>query len=283
MDRHLFHRILRDISETNEQLIDVQSVSGGDINQAYRLETSSGVYFIKLNQAQRFDMLQQEVKGLEAIATSQTIRTPQILGVGTVNNRCYLALNWHYPIYPERQHWQQLGEQLAALHQKDVGNEYGWPSDNYIGTTPQLNQPHGNWAEFFVTQRIEPQLKWLNAPLPAPIEVICQVMTERLAGYQPTPSLLHGDLWSGNIMFDKAGPLLIDPACYKGDAETDLAFSHLFAGFSPDFYQAYRSTRPSSGEQWHELYNLYHLLNHANLFGGHYVSQSLSLLRHAVR
>lgn len=282
MDRPLFHQILQDLPGNHGQSLDVQPVSGGDINQAYRLETSAGFIFIKLNQACRLDMFKQEALGLKALSTSQVIRTPQILGAGVVSNYCYLALSWHHPIQAERQHWHQLGEQLAALHQQGAGNEFGWPTNNYIGSTPQLNQAHGNWAEFFARQRLEPQLNWLNAPLPAPIEVISQVVTERLAGYHPKPSLLHGDLWAGNVMFDKEGPLLIDPACYIGDAETDLAFSRLFGGFPPTFYQAYRSNTPDSKEHYHELYNLYHLLNHANLFGGHYVVQSLHLLQHYI-
>lgn len=279
MDQPLFQQIVAALPGDLGQLTNIQPVSGGDINQAFKLTTPRTELFVKLNQPHRLAMFEEEVKGLKAIANTQAIRTPQVMGCGTLADHCYLALHWHSPVPPTNSHWRQLGEQLAQLHQMDVATHFGWPTDNFIGSSPQLNTAHSSWGQFFAQQRIKPQLEWLAVDLPCSVEEICHKVEECLFEVPLQPALLHGDLWSGNVMFDASGPLLIDPACYWGDAEADIAMTHLFGGFPSTFYQAYRSNNGNSSQSQHDLYNLYHLLNHANLFGGHYVAQSLQLLK----
>lgn len=279
MDKRALTEALSLLPEIQGEITDFQAVSGGDINQAFRVTTTQRELFLKVNRPELAGMFAEEAKGLEAIASTHTMRTPQVLGHGQTEQLSFLALAWHRAVRPKPSDWHCLGEQLAALHLAEAGTQFGWPTHNFIGSSAQLNQCDSRWAHFFAQQRIRPQLEWLNASLPASIVECTQVIEQKLSHHQPKVSLLHGDLWSGNVMFDKAGPLLIDPAPYWGDAWADIAMTRLFGGFDRAFYQAYQSNFGSCGEPWHELYNLYHLLNHANLFGGHYVHQSLHLLR----
>ncbi len=171
--------------------------------------------------------------------------------------------------------WAALGRMLATLHRQS-GPRFGWHRDNWIGRSPQANAWADDWNEFWWTRRLEPQLR--RAGLAA------DFLRNALRDHRPAPSLLHGDLWSGNAGFIDEGPVLFDPAVYYGDREADLAMTELFGGFAPDFYAAYKAAFPLDAgyEQRKPLYNLYHLLNHLNLFGGGYRAQveaTLGLLR----
>jgi len=177
-----------------------------------------------------------------------------------------------------------LGRSLAALHARP-GARFGWTRDNFIGATPQANAWHDDWAEFFRLRRIEPQLALAHSHgfdlEPPYVEAL-------LAGHDPQPALLHGDLWSGNVGFVDAGPVFFDPAVYYGDREADVAMTELFGGFPTSFYAAYEAALPlrPGYETRKHLYNLYHLLNHLNLFGGGYLGQvrgTLRLLREALQ
>ncbi|MBW8189970.1 fructosamine kinase family protein [Neiella marina] len=266
-----------------------EPVSGGDINQAYRLHTTAGAMFIKLNRAERAAMFEQEATGLAAIAATQTIRTPQVIATGVTEHHGFLALSWHQPQPAEARDWQQLAEQLAALHLADAATDnakpFGFIRDNFIGTTPQPNNQHSYWPEFFAEQRIGHQLSLLGDQLPLPTHDVCQKIARILARNTVKPALLHGDLWAGNILFDSAGPLLIDPACYVGDGEADIAMTWLFGGYPTGFYDAYRAhiTKPDDFEIRHQIYNLYHLLNHATLFGSHYLAQAEATIDNIMR
>ncbi|GGA64093.1 hypothetical protein GCM10011369_01880 [Neiella marina] len=265
------------------QITATQALSGGDINQAFRLRTNLGDLFIKLNDAGRLDMFEQEALGLAAMAATNTIRTPNVIVTSCTQQHAFLVLQYHEATNPESSDWQLAAEQLAAMHctptDSIVANDrFGFNADNYIGSTPQLNSTSKCWSQFFSQQRIGYQLSLLEGRMRLPVThaELCRLIESIVNTLPAKPSLLHGDLWRGNMMFDKYGPLLIDPACYVGDGEADIAMTELFGGFPRPFYQAYRSIRPASEpiSLRHQIYNLYHLLNHANLFGGHYVDQA---------
>ena len=200
---------------------------------------------------------------------------------GVENGRAFLALE-HLALRRDGD-YAALARMLAALH-RTTGPRYGWHRDNYIGLTPQANGWCDDWPQFWRERRLRPQLELAGkngfAFKSFPFE-------DLLKGHHPQPALLHGDLWSGNAGFTAEGPVLFDHAVYYGDRETDLAMTELFGGFPPEFYAAYDAAFPLEPgyEKRKPLYNLYHLLNHLNLFGGGYLAQveaALSLLRHAL-
>lgn len=161
--------------------------------------------------------------------------------------------------------WSALAQMLATLH-RETGPRFGWHRDNWIGGTPQINTWHDDWADFFLECRLRPQASRAGLELPD---------LRLLENHRPQPSLLHGDLWSGNAGFIDEGPVIFDPAVYYGDREADLAMTELFGGFPREFYSAYRKIYPLDAgyETRKHLYNLYHLLNHLNLFGSGYLAQ----------
>ena len=230
-------------------------------------------------------MFEAEGIALMALAATATLRGPEVIRFGVVGDYSFLVLE-HLPLgrgTPEQFH--TLGEKLAALHRaSSEDGRFGFTLDNYIGATPQANPWNGSWADFFAESRIRPQLEFAargghafahGDQLLARIPVL-------LSGHQPRASLLHGDLWGGNVGFTPAGaPVIYDPASYYGDRETDLAFSEFFGGFEPEFYSGYRSAYPldEGYEQRRELYNLYHVLNHFNLFGHSYGEQAEAMIR----
>jgi protein-ribulosamine 3-kinase len=203
------------------------------------------------------------------------MRAPEPLAHGVIGGQAYLLLE--YLELEERGDFAALGRMLAAAHRK-TGPRFGWSRDNYIGSTPQANGWCEDWAEFWRERRLRPQLELaarkgfdLGPIDPAPV----------LGDHKPAAALLHGDLWSGNAGFTAEGPVVFDPAVYYGDREADLAMTELFGGFPLEFYQGYEEVLPlDSGYQKRKhLYNLYHLLNHLNLFGGGYLAQVKATLR----
>jgi fructosamine-3-kinase len=202
------------------------------------------------------------------------MRVPQPLGHGVAAGRAWLLLE--YLELTGKKDFAALGRMLAEGHRKP-GPRFGWQRDNYIGSTPQQNGWCDDWSEFWIERRIRPQLalaKHNGFALSVPEFSVLQ-------GHEPAPSLLHGDLWSGNVGFTPGGPVVFDPAVYYGDREADLAMTELFGGFPQEFYRAYNEAWPlEPGYQRRKhLYNLYHLLNHLNLFGGGYLAQVESTLR----
>lgn len=271
-------------SETGYRLLAARGkpVAGGCINEALWFETREGQpLFIKINQASRLELFEKESRGLELLQKAAQIRVPLALGRGIVGSWAIHILEGIVMANSTRaENQQRLGRELAALHQCHAPDgQYGAGFDNHIGSTLQPNTPNPDWTDFFLTNRIGFQLnlaeeKGLRIPNR---ERLIGAVTRLLAGRQPTASLLHGDLWSGNYSFDESGaPVLFDPACYYGDTETDLAFTRMFGGFSDPFYRAYREIHPAppNVEAIHRLYNLYHELNHFNLFGGGYGNQA---------
>jgi fructosamine-3-kinase len=260
-------------------------VAGGDINQSFRLEGRDGaLYFLKLNSADRHAMFDAEAAGLNSIAATGTIRVPHAITTGSAEGMSYLVLE-HLSLGGQGDA-STLGQQLAALH-RHTADRHGYTQDNFIGTTVQPNGWTANWIDFWREQRLGFQLQLAadNGYGGELQRLGTRLMSELPAffdGYVPQPSLLHGDLWGGNHGFLADGtPAIFDPACHYGDRECDLAMTALFGGYPPSFYAAYQDVWPLAPGHEHrrDLYNLYHILNHANLFGGSYARQAENVMR----
>jgi fructosamine-3-kinase len=257
-----------------------ERVGGGSIAEVWRVESNAQPLFLKTGAATHpFDA---EAQALEEIAATLTVRMPHPIACGVAGALGFLVLEW-IDLH-DAGDWAAAGAALAALHGA-TREAYGWHRDNTIGATPQYNAPAGDWATFYRERRLRPQFRFARERglhvLAALEEAACRASDALLAGEAPPASLLHGDLWRGNLGFDAVGRAVVfDPATYYGDAETDLAMARLFGGFPESFFAAYdaaRPPRPGRGERL-KLYQLYHLLNHANLFGGSYVVQARSLI-----
>lgn len=279
-----WNEIARRITETTGVPFDHPAAAnrgGGCINRAVELRAGERSFFVKLNAASLLDMFEAEAAGLEAIAATATLRTPSPLCWGTTGGEAYLVL--------ERLELSGSGDagaagrQLAAMH-RQTRDRFGWDRDNTIGATPQPNDPHHDWIEFWRTRRLGFQLELAaqnghRGPLLRKGEQLLDALPAFL-DHAPAPSLLHGDLWGGNLAYLRDGdPVIFDPAVYYGDREADLAMTELFGGFGGRFYDAYNEAWPLDPDYRTRkiLYNLYHIINHLNLFGGGYGAQALSM------
>jgi protein-ribulosamine 3-kinase len=257
-------------------------VGGGCINRAAVVEDDGRAFFVKLNAPERLDMFEAESEGLAALAAARAIRVPEPICVGVAGNESFLVME--RLDLGGRLDGERAGRQLAELH-RATAEHFGWRRDNTIGSTPQLNRPHHDWVDFWRDCRLGPQLKLAAANgyrgrLQSAGEHLLSKL-DALIGHEPPPSLLHGDLWGGNIGATPDGePVIFDPAVYHGDREADLAMTELFGGFGSRFQAAYREAWPldSAYATRRILYNLYHVLNHLNLFGGGYLNQSQSMI-----
>jgi fructosamine-3-kinase len=286
------------------ELLAMQPVGGGCIHRAWRLELSDGTTrFAKTNRAALLPVLEAEADGLTALQAAAQLAAPggpspaipTPLGIGQVDREAVLLLSW-LDLGSGRggasgDGWQQLGAGLARLHRASLqggSGTFGWHQDNFIGSGPQPNGWRDGWATFFSEQRLGAQLQQAEAagrPLAQAQQLLDQV-PHWLADHQPEACLVHGDLWSGNAgLLADGGSALFDPAVYRGDREVDLAMAQLFGGFPPAFFTGYRREwpLPPGHQQRVELYNLYHLLNHANLFGGGYWQQSAASIKSLLR
>ncbi|MBD2089356.1 fructosamine kinase family protein [Microcoleus sp. FACHB-1515] len=256
-----------------------RSIGGGSVNQAYAIVDGAQAYFVKLNQASRLAMFEAEAIGLREIAATQTIRVPQAICWGFTDNSAYIVLEWLDFAYGTHSAWEAMGRNLAAMHRVTSENGFGWHQNNTIGFIPQRNEWTADWTEFFTTQRIGYQLELARkrgGRFPKGDRLLAAIPAI-LANHQPQPSLVHGDLWTGNAAATQTEePVIFDPATYYGDREVDLAMSELFGSFPPNFYRAYEQAWPLDPgyDRRKILYNLYHILNHYNQFGGSYEAQS---------
>lgn len=270
------------------QVDSVYSVGGGCINASYVLKAETREFFIKVNSAEGLGMFEAEAEGLREISQSHTLRVPEPLCWGIAGRDAFLVME--KLDLGGTGSAKQFGENLAAMHKvsREINGRpcYGWLRDNTIGSTAQINNYENDWTKFWSEHRLGFQLD-LARRNGAGRNILQQgeKLRESLAAffqnYQPVASLLHGDLWSGNYAYEQNGePVIFDPAVYYGDRETDLAMTELFGRFPADFYSAYHSSYPlDDGYKVRKtLYNLYHILNHFNLFGGGYLSQAGNMI-----
>jgi protein-ribulosamine 3-kinase len=261
------------------------AVGGGCINAAYRVAGNGRTYFVKTNSAAKAGMFAAEAAGLTEIDATNTIRVPRPICHGANRDTSWLVVEF-IELRPERPGGMRaLGRQLAALHRK-TQDRFGWDRDNTIGSTPQINTRSTDWVDFFRERRLGFQLELAKrngyaGAVQRDGARLMQALPSFFKAYTPRPALLHGDLWSGNAAFDHAGtPVVFDPAVYYGDREADVAMTELFGGFSGEFYEGYREAFPLDPGYAvrRDLYNLYHVLNHLNLFSGSYLAQAERLL-----
>lgn len=267
---------------------DPSRVHGGDISAAWRVATDAGHVFVKTGARTAGDAFAAEAAGLDELGASNAVRTPRVLACGTTDRDAFIVLEWLELEAPGARVAERFGRQLAALHGVS-SDRHGWRRDNTIGLTPQVNAWSDSWTEFFRERRLRYQLelayqRGFRGELETAGTRLLDALPELLHGHEPRPSLLHGDLWAGNFAAWRDQPVLFDPAVYYGDRETDLAMTRLFGGFSPRFYAAYEEAWPlaEGAERRIGVYQLYHVLNHLNLFGGAYLEQALSLIRRAL-
>lgn len=282
----LMQAISESLSEETGEAIELQWVRdlhGGDINQAALIRSGRTNWFLKYHTRAPDDMFTAEAQALAEISAQKCIKAPLPITLGVAGDTAWLVLE--YLELTTRGPAALLGEQLAALHGVS-SNHFGWKRDNYIGSTVQVNTSSDSWTEFWVECRMRPQLALAEAAgfgpgLMSKAEKLLTEMHHFLGEHQPKASLLHGDLWSGNKAFTGDGqPVIFDPASYYGDRETDIAMTELFGGFDQDFYSAYRAhyPLPDGYSLRRDLYNLYHMLNHLNLFGRGYLSRCINMI-----
>ena len=261
-----------------------QSVSGGDISAAWRLPTRDGPVFLKSGPPAAVDMFDAERAALAELNAAGAVRVPRPLALVSTAGASVLALEWLDIRAADSDASRLFGRQLAALH-AHTRPSFGWDRDNTIGATPQSNKPCDDWVTFYRCERLEFQLELAAAngyrELEADGERVAARLDNLFRDYRPQASLLHGDLWGGNWGVADGVPVMFDPALYYGDRETDIAMTRLFGGFSGEFYSAYEETYPLAPghEARTDLYQLYHVLNHLNLFGTAYLGRARELLR----
>jgi fructosamine-3-kinase len=275
------------------KLINRQGIAGGSINQAQRIDGISNntavSFFIKFNLKNRLEMFSAEAAGLAQLGQAQSIRVPGVICSGIEGSQSYLVLENLNLTAAKPGSIKQFGHNLAKLHH-NTSSQFGWQQDNTIGATKQVNTRSDNWITFWREHRLGFQLELAkqngaSRSLLKKGEKLLDGLDAFFIDYQPAPSLLHGDLWSGNYGFVENGePVIFDPAVYYGDRETDIAMTELFGGFPREFYAAYNDAWPldKGYVQRKTLYNLYHILNHFNLFGGSYAMQAENMLEHLV-
>ena len=289
ISKHISHSIGADFKIKTKS-----SVAGGDINSAYQI---SGIrqsrqlkqqqtlnFFVKINSIELQSMFQLEYESLIELSQNQLLQIPHPVCFGVSADKSYLVLE--YLTLQSRGDSSALGRALANMHQI-TAKQYGWQHNNFIGSTPQSNQYHNNWLSFWRDERIIPQFEMLynkgyQSYLSPSAEQFLIHLESLLIDHHPPASLLHGDLWSGNYAYSETGqPVIFDPALYYGDRETDLAMTELFGGFDEKFYTAYNEVWPleKGYKSRKTLYNLYHILNHANLFGSSYLNQAINMLQ----
>jgi protein-ribulosamine 3-kinase len=267
------------------KVLTTPQIVGGDINLAYKLLGANQSYFVKLNRPDLLPMFEAELAGLAELSKTQTIRIPSAIVCGSTHSHSFLVLENIEFGKSSLNSDRILGQQLAYLHQLPQPY-FGWHRHNTIGTTPQPNNRCDNWLTFWREHRLRFQLKLAankgyGGRLQTSGDQLLSDMGAFFTDHRVKSALLHGDLWAGNAAVDKRGnPVIFDPACYYGDRETDLAMTELFGGYSQDFYSAYQDNYPldENYSKRKSLYNLYHMLNHLNLFGGGYLRQCENII-----
>lgn len=287
----MWTQIAEHISQITGQSFTIEnrkSVSGGCINQGYCLIGKDIKYFVKINDASQVEMFSAEALGLKEMAKTQTIRVPKPICWGMAERSSYIILEWLEFDRSSKDSWELMGKNLAKMHQYQVETRFGWNQNNTIGSTPQVNNWTEKWSDFFADYRIGFQLKLASKKGGnfGNYSQIVEKVRDVLSTINPQPSLVHGDLWSGNAAVTEIGePVILDPATYYGDREVDIAMTELFGGFPAPFYRGYNEVFPldEGYKKRKTLYNLYHILNHYNLFGGGYGSQANYMIEEVLK
>ncbi len=275
--------------ELGKDVLAFAPVGGGCIANAGRLDVLNATLFLKWSDGEAAHTFVPEGEGLRALEASETsLKIPEVRAARTSTDNApgFLVLEWIEQGAKGRTYWNELGRGLAEMH-RHTSDSYGFESDNFIGRLPQRNGMRALWPEFFREERLAPQValarsqeRW-RAGWDEPLEALFRRLDELLPS-QPHASILHGDLWSGNILATAEGqPAIIDPAVYYGHREADLAMTHLFGGFAGEFYDAYKEAWPLEAgyDKRRDIYNLYHLINHLNHFGSSYAGQVERILK----
>lgn len=272
------HEILASCMGENIKIKNVEPIGGGCIHNARKIETDRGRFFLKFNYSLDEDMFRKEFLGLKILKEAGEISVPEPLHSGSIGGKAYLLTEFVNSSGKKYDFWIGFGTSLARLHKNHLHTAYGLDHDNYIGRLPQKNDFKDNWLDFFIRMRLEKQImlavenKLIDVSFAEKFRKLYKVFPGILL--DEPPSLLHGDLWSGNYMTGKDGmAVLIDPAVYYGNREIELSFTHMFGGFDPEFYRSYHSEFPLSNgfEDRIDIYNLYPSLVHTNLFGTSYL------------
>lgn len=282
------NNLIKHISHlTNKQFQTIHSLSGGSISSAYLLKWDKGAYFLKVNtSSDALEMFVAEQQGLQAIEATATIAVPKVHCVDVYENKAFLLMDFIGSKPADTADYKTVGTQLAKLH-LNYQKKFGFTTNNFIGSLPQSNKQHTDWASFYWHERIAPQLKLAKqSKLLKANEIITEKTAitafEELLGKDVKPSLLHGDLWAGNYLIATDGtPYLIDPATYWGHSMVDIAMSKLFGGFGNEFYIAYHNMIPKTDNYnaQVDLYQLYFLLVHLNMFGRSYYGGVATILK----
>lgn len=289
MEKEIIHRIEERIGKATGSSCSIgqlKPVGGGCINQSFKAITGSGNYFVKLNDASAYaGMFEAEAYGLEILRKANALYVPAVIASGVAQGKSFLVLEWIESGKKSKNFFEDFGRRLALLHNQ-TGKFYGLDKNNYIGSLVQLNTPTESFTDFFIQCRLEVQIRLAidNGRLPAGFHSFCERLHSRLDEIIPPekPALLHGDLWNGNYMTGTDGyACLIDPAVYYGHREADLAMTLLFGGFDSAFYESYHRHFPLE-RNWRkrmDIFNLYPLLVHVNLFGGGYAGEVMRIVK----
>lgn len=281
-----FEAVLEESTGKSLVVINTEFKSGGCINNTLKLRTSGGDFFLKWQTGIPHDMFEKEAAGLKLLANAGPIKIPEVIAHGKVEGKYYLLMEHIESAAPSNNYWEDFGEALAIMHKDNSAERYGLDHDNYIGKLPQANHVSDNWIDFFIQNRLEYQLK-----LAIQNGLVSNNLIDRYRNFYKLlpdllpvdkPALLHGDMWSGNVMVGHDGKVtLIDPAVYYGHREIELAFTHMFGGFRHEFYSSYRSNYPLDPgfDERIEIYNIYPHMVHVNLFGTSYLGGVESVLR----
>lgn len=288
-DWQSIHAVLERAGVQTRPAETARPVGGGDISAAWRLESDHGPVFMKTGPASCADMFSAEAEGLVELAAADAVRVPRVIAHGEATDSAFIALEWLSFDRPGRDTEARLGAELAELH-SNTGGRFGWRRDNTIGLTPQRNDWSDSWVDFFRDYRVGFQLNLaaengFTGALQDQGGRLMRRLPMYFEGHDPAPALLHGDLWAGNWASCNGEAVVFDPAVYYGDPETDIAMTRLFGGFGAAFYTAYDACKPPAPghRERCDLYQLYHVLNHLNLFGSAYLARAQELIVRLIR
>jgi len=285
IDKNRLNKMLSQALSKPIKVSELYAVGGGSISSTYKLHSSAGMFFLKVNEGEvADDMFKTEASGLSLLREKSNFSIPRVISLDSEDGTAYLLMDFIDSANRSRNYWEDLAVKLAGLHQQ-TSSRFGHIKDNFIGSLPQQNNFSEDWSSFFIDRRILPMVNMavnnglVTNAFVAKIELVISEITKLMP--EESPALVHGDLWSGNLMVDSQGqPCLIDPAIYYGHREMDIAFTHLFGGFGQQFYEAYQEIYPMEPDFAGrlDLYNLYPLLVHLNLFGRSYLGQIENIL-----